>query len=783
MAPRTEPAPDSSASQVDDQPTRAYSEPSAAQASADSLAAAALAAMAAAWRTGEPMPAEQWLEQFPDLAARPELAARVIFEEVCLREEAGEPVESVEIYRRFPQWREALAVVLDCHRLMGLAQRGSAFPEAGQKLGDLRLLHEIGRGGMGRVFLATQPTLSDRPLVVKITPRTGNEHLSLARLQHTYIAPLYLVQDFPERNVRALCMPYLGGASWWQILQAIKTTPLAQRTGREIVTVLEAGDAARPAATRGPALSFLARSSYVDAVCWIGSCLADALHYAHQRGLVHLDIKPSNVLLAGDGQPMLLDFHLAREVVEAGRTTVDRLGGTRGYMSPEQKQCAQAIHDGRPMPAALDGRSDVYSLGLLLYESLAGQLPDTKSTGSPHFARALRNANPLVSPGVADLVAKCLDENPARRYDDAGQLAADLRRHLASMPLRGVANRSVSERWRKWRQRQPHALLTLAACVIAAVILAASAWVIQDDRHRQASSALELSKESFAAHDFSSAAASAAAGSAAIRWLPWQSRLQDSLDRQRALAVAAERTAALHKLVEQLRFVDSLEHLPAARLRAFEAGCGKLWQSRQAFLAADSPDRWPEKVDAPGELTDLALLWTRLRLRLAAPQELTRTQAACAQVLDEAQALCGSSPAIELSRRMLNADAVSTDFARLSSQAVTARQHDALGRVLLQSGELDAARQQFAEALRREPSLFWANFHLAACAYRQQDYAGALNAAGICVALAPDRAECYYNRALCRQALGQAQGAEEDFARAAELDPALAQLPAPASAQ
>ena len=109
---------------------------------------------------------------------------------------------------------------------------------------------------------------------MKLTARRGNEHLSLARLQHTNIVPLYLVQDFPDENLRALCMPYLGGATWSEVLQAFRGRPMTDRSGRLIIECLaEVSHRSALAATAtGPAIGFLARSTYVDAVCWIGAC-------------------------------------------------------------------------------------------------------------------------------------------------------------------------------------------------------------------------------------------------------------------------------------------------------------------------------------------------------------------------------------------------------------------------------------------------------------------------------------------------------------------------------
>src|SRR5205085_11221792 len=122
----------------------------------------------------------------------------------------------------------------------------------------------------------------------------------------------------------------------------------------------------------GPARDFFSRAGYVESVCVVGACLGDALQYAHERGLVDLDVKPSNVLLAADAQPMLLDFHLARAPLRRGEPVPEWFGGTPDYMSPEQVRTLEAVRQRRPVPADVDARSDVYSLGLLLYEALGG---------------------------------------------------------------------------------------------------------------------------------------------------------------------------------------------------------------------------------------------------------------------------------------------------------------------------------------------------------------------------------------------------------------------------
>jgi eukaryotic-like serine/threonine-protein kinase len=145
-----------------------------------SLATHQVEEMVTAWRRGERPLAEAFLTRHPELGD--EAAIRLIYEEVCLRQEAGLEVNPAEIVRRFPKWQAELEVLLDCHRLMQPAPAPAVFPEVGEVLGGFRLLAELGRGASGRIFLASQPSLADRPVVLKVTPFGQEEHLSLALL-------------------------------------------------------------------------------------------------------------------------------------------------------------------------------------------------------------------------------------------------------------------------------------------------------------------------------------------------------------------------------------------------------------------------------------------------------------------------------------------------------------------------------------------------------------------------------------------------------------------------
>ncbi len=621
--------------------------------------------MAHRWRDGERPRVEDYLELYPQLRDQPEAVLELLYEEIHLRQEQGQEIRAEELLRRFPDWQREVHALLECHHLLAQQLAGPLFPTVGETLGEFHLLAELGGGTASRVFLAAQPSLANRPVVLKLGPRGGCEHLSLARLQHTHVVPLHSAHDFPARRLRALCLPYFGGTTLDRLLDALRDRPPGQRSGRDLIDALESGERPHQPADAGRSQNKLAdllsRLSYVQAVCWLAACLCDGLHYAHERGLLHLDLKPSNILLAADGQPMLLDFHLARPPVPAGVVAPVWMGGTPAYMPPEQQAALEAVLRRDKVPVAVDVRADLFSLGVLLYELLGGKLPSEAAATAVGYvsppARSLRRLNPCVSVGLADVVTRCLSRDPERRYSSAADLATDLRRHLADLPLRGVANRSWSERWRKWQRRRRHALPLL---ILSLTITAASGFALvhASRQSHKAQLALHDGQDYLAQRRYAEALNAFKHGIALVEDLPFGSDLKQHLHDRLREAECGQAVHELHLFRERVRPLYNAASLPEAQARTVELHCRAIWEQREAILERlqprpDSDLERQFRTDLLTDLLDVAIFAANLRVRLAAPDEAAAARKQALKILDEAEALLGPSHELRRERQIL----------------------------------------------------------------------------------------------------------------------------------
>jgi len=291
--------------------------------------------------------------------------------------------------------------------------RLSRMPELPRSIGPFKILRQIGEGGMGIVLLAQQenPTRTVALKVIHtsvLSPRTlhrfKQEAEMLARLHHPGVAQIFQVGTYatPQGELPYIAMEYVEGE---------RLDLWARRTSPSIKARLE-----------------------------MACRIAEAVEHAHQKAVIHRDLKPGNILVTDGDQPKIVDFGVARLSDDDTRTTTMRtdigsLTGTLAYMSPEQ-----ASGD----PDAVDTRSDVYSLGVVLYELLTGKLPYAIERAPVHEAvRMIREDEPsklstharTLRGDVETIVLKALEKDRERRYARAQELADDIRRYLTDQPI------------------------------------------------------------------------------------------------------------------------------------------------------------------------------------------------------------------------------------------------------------------------------------------------------------------------------------------------------------
>jgi serine/threonine protein kinase len=420
----------------------------------------------AAWRNGEAPRIEEFLDA-AESSDRHSLAAELLALEIELRRDRGETPAPADYRERFRAldlavpidsiFREAgsptsrgpvngsLSTTADerDHRNPGNGPAGSrgdsrpsGCPAEGEQVGDYQLLEEIARGGMGVVYKARQVSLN-REVALKMilagstaTPaqreRFFREAELAANLDHPNIVPIFEVRDLD--GLLFFSMKLIDGGSLAHRAFWFRNDP------RETARLIQV--------------------------------LARAVHYAHGKGFIHCDLKPSNILIDHEGQPQITDFGLARRAAEdSSLTATGAILGTPSYMAPEQ-----ASGNRRSIGAG----TDVYGLGAILYELLTGRPPFRTPTMMETIVQVLerdpvppREIRPDLPGELETICLKCLEKMPEDRYASARDLADDLERYLQGDSVEATG---VFQNLRRWTRREPEVVSRLGGLSLVAVL-------------------------------------------------------------------------------------------------------------------------------------------------------------------------------------------------------------------------------------------------------------------------------------------------------------------------
>ncbi len=467
-----------------------------------------------AFEQGQSVDISPFLDRYPNVFHAQELRAEIAKEHYRLCRLFGLTVARSDLAHRYDleqvTWDE---LPVGTSPLADPA--ADRFPSVGTTFCGHPLIAELGRGALARVYIARQPDLAQRWVVLKITQQLTTEAEQLAGLQHSGIIPVYSIHQ--EGQLYAICMPYLGAITLANLLadgrlfshshdiqQQSVSTLVANRLSTIVSTIRGAGQCSHPSNNCLPSAAanptsipaefidsekfmerlglselsealqarFLNQEEIISKVLLMEQ-LSEAVGYAHSRGICHRDLKPENILIANDGRPIILDFNLA---ASNSNEKSSPIGGTLPYMSPEHLRSLATGGNSSP-------QDDVFAIGVIFYQLLTGKLPyddkrlptdDWEAVAANHAQSppSCRTFNHRIPPSLNSIVLKCLASATDSRYRSAQEVREDLLRFVSHRVLKYAPDRSAFERIQKFVNRHPHATSMTSIISIASLVVA-----------------------------------------------------------------------------------------------------------------------------------------------------------------------------------------------------------------------------------------------------------------------------------------------------------------------
>lgn len=473
------------------------------------------------YRQGSQPSIEAYLDRFH--GDRVQLLRALILVEWELRKDAETSVDPGEYLQRFPGRQIVVRSVIEELDQTEFADTTWNKPFIPVDFGDYRLIRKIGQGGMGIVYEAEQKSLGNRRRALKTIKHVGevDERLlkrfrteveAVAQLEHRHIIPVYDVGM--ESGIHFYVMKFIEGHNLRELIRMTMSAVSQKKTAAENPNLTPksldgCGTTERSTQQSGWSKGdTLASNSVLEMISKEGSTahpqfvrnfarmgiqISEALHHAHQQGVVHRDIKPANLLLDIEGDVWLADFGLAMIRDQPDFTAPGTLVGTYHYMSPEQAMGSKRV--------IVDHRTDIYSLGVTLYELLTLRRAFPGATREEVLHRVqfddplpVRKIAPRVPVDLETIVMKAMAKSPNARFQSASEMAAELQRFLDGKPL-SIRPPSALERIGYWARSNRHAVISLATVLLVIFVgsIASSFLLMQEQAETQA--ALESEQE------------------------------------------------------------------------------------------------------------------------------------------------------------------------------------------------------------------------------------------------------------------------------------------------